>query len=233
MVRDRRDGDRRRPDPRRPRSSFYNAGVPTSDPHLRALAGLDLVAAGRPGLTVLEARRTVVVISRSRRPDREIHLDRCAIDDVPVVVRPSGGGAVVLSPGIVVANLVATQSAGLTTADVCFRRFGGCAADGLGALGVMGITIRGVSDLCLGERKVAGTALRLWRGLVLYQLSLLVDPDLGLFERYLPQPSREPGYRRGRGHEEFVTSLAQAGSAVASAEVEAALRDCFLPFVTG
>lgn len=138
-----------------------------------------------------------------------------------------------LSPGVVVVNLVATRSAGLSTPDVCFRRFGGCAAHSLGALGVMGITMRGVSDLCLGERKVAGTALRVWRGLVLYQLCLLVDSDLGLFERYLPQPSREPAYRRGRGHQEFVTSLAQAGCAVASAEVETALLDCYLPFIKG
>ncbi|NCO69160.1 MAG: hypothetical protein GW878_01375 [Acidobacteria bacterium] len=207
--------------------------MPTSDPHVRALVGLDLVAAGRPGLTVLEARRTVVVISRSRRPDREIFLDRCAADDVPVIVRPSGGGAVVLSPGVVVANLVTDRSAGHSMPDDCFRCFGACAVASLGALGVTGITMRGVCDLCLGQRKVAGTALRLWRGLVLYQLSLLVDPDPGLPERYLPHPSREPDYRRGRGHGEFLTSLAEVGCNIAAGEIETALRKSFLPFVSG
>ncbi len=42
-----------------------------------------------------------------------------------------------------------------------------------------------------------------------YQASLLVNPDLSLFERYLYYPPREPSYRRGRPHREFCTSLTE------------------------
>ena len=68
----------------------------TPDPHLTvpptaqalALAGVDLLSAAPPVIRVGEAREIVVVLSRSRDPGREVFLERCAEDSVPVVVRP-------------------------------------------------------------------------------------------------------------------------------------------------
>jgi lipoate-protein ligase A len=89
---------------------------------------------------------------------------------------------------------------------------------------VAGLEIRGISDLALGERKVAGSSLRLWQGWVLFQVSVLVDADVSLLERYLRAPSREPTYRRGRSHSEFVVTLRGAGLPVACSHVVEALR---------
>jgi lipoate---protein ligase len=192
--------------------------------HAQALAGLDLFANAVPALRVLPARERVVVVSRSRQPVEEIHLDRCVADRVPVVIRPSGGGAVVLAPGALTASIVAVPLGAAALPDREFRRFCGVVALALDACGVPDVVTRGVSDLCLGDRKIAGTSLRLWRGLVLFQLSLLIDMDLHLLERYLPMPSRQPEYRRGRGHHAFVTSLREAGSPVREEEVVRALE---------
>jgi lipoate-protein ligase A len=41
----------------------------------------------------------------------------------------------------------------------------------------------------------------------LYSATLLVDPDLDLVERYLAHPPREPEYRRGRPHRDFMGRL--------------------------
>ena len=90
------------------------------------------------------------------------------------------------------------------------------------------MTRQGTSDLTLGDRKIAGTSLRLWRGRVLFQVSVLVDPDLSLLDRYLPEPSRAPAYRAGRRHREFVTSLREAGVAVGRQAVAAALAAALL-----
>jgi lipoate-protein ligase A len=84
--------------------------------------------------------------------------------------------------------------------------------------------MRGISDLAIGDRKVAGSSLRLWRGRVLFQVSLLVDLDVGVLERYLRAPSREPDYRRGRTHRDFVVTLRDAGFAVTPDSVAAAVR---------
>ena len=192
--------------------------------HAQALAGLDLFANAVPALQVLPARECVVVVSRSRQPEREVHLDRCAADGVPVVIRPSGGGAVVLAPGAVAASMVAVPLGASSLPEREFRRFCGRVAQALEACGVPDVVMRGVSDLCLGDRKIAGTSLRLWRGLVLFQVSLLLDMDLHLLQRYLPMPSRQPDYRQDRGHLAFVTSLREAGSPVREEEVVRALE---------
>ncbi len=192
--------------------------------HARALAGTDLPGTPPPAVRVAEAREVVVVLSRSRDPGREVFLEKCVSDRVPVVVRPSGGGAVVLAPGVVVASVLGATGPGEQFPEPTFRRLCGAAAEALSACGVAGVRMRGVSDLCLGEWKIAGSSIRCWSAAVLFQISLLVAPDLALFERYLRHPSREPDYRRGRSHREFVTSLREAGFAVTADEVMSVLR---------
>ncbi len=173
---------------------------------------------------VEEAREIVVVLSRSRDPEREVFLDRCRADGVAVVVRPSGGGAVVLAPGVVAASVVVVADPRVRFPEPYFRSFCGAVGGALATCGVVGLEVRGTSDLTLGDRKVAGSSLRLWQGWVLFQVSVLVDADVGMLERYLRAPSREPAYRQGRPHREFVITLRAAGFGVGCAEVVEALH---------
>lgn len=70
------------------------------------------------------------------------------------------------------------------------------------------------------ERKVAGCALYMPRDFVLYLVSILVDPDFTDFEKYLAHPSKEPEYRSGRSHGDFLGSLAAlSGRPVKAAEM--------------
>ena len=78
---------------------------------------------------------------------------------------------------------------------------------GLDAAGFPGVRGDGVSDLVLDGRKVGGSCIYRTRGLVYYSTTLLTDPDLDLIHRYLPHPPREPGYRRGRAHRDFLGAL--------------------------
>ncbi len=184
-------------------------------PHLRRLAGLDLEGAAPPLVHVDLVAERAVVVSRSRTLAREVYLDRCRADGVPVVLRPSGGGAVVLAPGMAVASVLAARRPGEAFPDPIFRRFVGAVAAALRSCGAPRTVMRGISDLCIGDRKVAGSSLRLWQRTLLFQVSILVDPDLSLLDRYLPMPSRMPAYRQQRGHREFVTSLAACGCRIA------------------
>lgn len=203
--------------------------LPRPSPHAISLAGLDLPAAGPPKLRVEAAREVLVVLSRSRDPGREVHLNRCLADGVPVVVRPSGGGAVVLAPGVVTASLLLATPAGTTLPERYFRRFCGAVAGALVREDLPQVAIRGVSDLAVGDRKIAGTALRLWSGRVLFQISLLVDVDVQLFERYLAIPSRMPDYRRARPHRQFVTTLRAAGSGITVSRAQELLTAALAP----
>ena len=70
-----------------------------------------------------------------------------------------------------------------------------------------------MGDVAIDDLKVLGSSLYANREVALYQGSLLVDPDLDRIARYLPHPSREPDYRRGRSHAEFLTSLVRPATA--------------------
>jgi len=199
-------------------------GLPAPSAHALALAGVPLAGAQPPLVAVLVAAEVVVVVSRSRDPEREVHLAACRQDLVPVVQRPSGGGAVVLAPGVVVASALHATVPGSTLPDPYFAHFCAAVAGALGGCGVDGVRRDGTSDLCLGDRKIAGTSLRLWRSRVLFQVSVLVDPDLILLDRYLAEPTRAPAYRAGRRHREFVTSLHEAGFPVPRGAVATALH---------
>jgi len=196
----------------------------TPSVHALALAGWPLVEAEPPAVAALEAAEVVVVVSRSRDAAREVHLERCRRDGVSVVQRPSGGGAVVLAPGVVVASVLHAATAGLFP-EPHFARYCAAVAGALASCGVHGVARSGISDLCLGDRKVAGTSLRLWRSRALFQVSVLVDVDVSLLEHYLAEPTRAPAYRAGRSHREFVMTLREAGAAVTGAAVAAALRE--------
>ncbi len=186
----------------------------------------DLLTLPAPQVRALPVTEVAVVLPRSREPRREVYLERCERDHVPVVRRPSGGGAVVLAPGVVTVSALAPRTGAQHTSQL-FTRFGGLVAQALQQLGVPRLELRGVSDLCLGDRKVVGCSLRLLLHTVLFQASVLVDADLSLLERYLPFPSRAPAYRQGRPHRDFVTTLALVGYPRRAEDVARALHEVF------
>jgi lipoate-protein ligase A len=59
---------------------------------------------------------------------------------------------------------------------------------------------------------------------VYYSASLLVKPDVSLVERYLRHPPREPEYRRGRSHREFMGALGAAAGIEDGGSFERRLR---------
>ncbi|HEY8346315.1 MAG TPA: hypothetical protein VIL07_03470 [Symbiobacteriaceae bacterium] len=152
----------------------------------------------------------VACVLGAATPVSDVDLDRCAADGVPVYRRRGGGGAVVLSPG----NLIITACYEARQKFFPTHWIGSIAravALALQRVGIAGAAVRGLGDVAVGDRKVLGSSLYVTRQVALYQGSLLVDPDLELIPRYLPHPSREPDYRAGRSHRDFVTSLAREG----------------------
>jgi lipoate-protein ligase A len=157
-------------------------------------------------------------------PERDVDLALCAATDVPVYRRRGGGGAVVLSPG----NLVITAAypANLKRfASQWIIPIGEAVVRALQRVGVEGAAVRGLGDVAIGDRKILGASLYANREVALYQGSLLVDSDLSLIPAYLPHPSREPDYRRGRSHLEFVTTLRRTGWTGSIEDLKAALHE--------
>jgi len=164
---------------------------------------------GELGLRIYRPDETMVVLGRSSKPDVELHVDRILLDDVPIYRRPGGGCSVVLDPGNVVVAVVLPVP-GLTKTKEWYERCTQWMIDGLTKIGIEGVRKAGISDLAIGDRKIAGSAVYRAKGVFYYAVTLLVDPDLNLIPRYLTHPPIEPDYRGGRDHLDFVIALRDA-----------------------
>jgi lipoate-protein ligase A len=161
-----------------------------------------------PRLRIERFPATAIVLGHGSRPERELYLDRCRADEMPIFRRRGGGCAVVLDPGNLIVSLTLPLP-GLTGIRSAYDRITGWLISSLARVGVSGVHREGVSDLALEDRKIGGACIYRQRGLLHYTATLLIDPDIELAERYLPHPPREPAYRRGRSHRAFMGALAR------------------------
>jgi lipoate-protein ligase A len=175
---------------------------------------------------IYEAHRVEVVLGRSSTIEEDVNMETCADDEVPLSRRRGGGGTVVLSPGTVILSI-----AGRSKLQYHLREHMNAVnriiVDTLEKLGVDSPAIRGISDIALGMKKILGSSLYRRKDLILYQGSLLVNPDLSLIKRYLKQPRKQPAYRKDRSHEDFVTSLHNEGYDTTVDEIVETLREAF------
>jgi lipoate-protein ligase A len=176
----------------------------------------DLVEAtrsdGQARLRVYRLPRPTVVLGRGSKPEIELELEACVADGVPILRRRGGGCSVVVDPGNVIIS-VSLRVAGIGGSLQCFEEITRWIATALASAGFDGVHREAPSDLALGGRKVGGACIYRARDLLHYSATLLVEPDVGLMERYLRHPPREPAYRRGRRHADFVASLGGPGDA--------------------
>jgi lipoate-protein ligase A len=165
---------------------------------------------GQPRVRVYPWQGVAVVIGRGGKQHLELDCAAIARDGVTLFRRPGGGCAVVLDPGNVILSLALPLPGvgGITSA---FAAISTWLAGNLARVGVPGVRQEGVSDLAIQIdsqfRKIGGSCVYRTRGLLYYSTTLLVDPDLDLVERYLPHPPREPDYRAGRKHRDFMGRL--------------------------
>jgi lipoate-protein ligase A len=157
-------------------------------------------------LRLWESPSLVVVVGRSGVISNEVEQEACAADGVAVLQRDSGGGAVLLGPGCISYSLLLSleRHPELRNVRLSYRLILGCLAR---ALAVPGLEIRGVSDLAIGGRKVSGNAQRRGRQALLHHGTLLYEFESRWVERYLKQPPRQPDYRCGRCHSDFLGNL--------------------------
>ena len=162
-----------------------------------------------PQLLIWELNTYAVVLGYSRAEQVDADMTKCAEDHVPVVRRRSGGGTVLLGPGCMCYSLAMPfagqahlQDIGSTNRWVLQR-----VASALSSNCSEVITVSGVSDLTVSDRKIGGSAQRRTRDGVLWHGTLLYDFDLTRIARYLREPDRQPEYRERRRHGEFVRNL--------------------------
>jgi lipoate-protein ligase A len=188
---------------------------------------LDATEAVGGALEVLrfwESPAPFVVLGIGNRVAEEVDIEACRALGVPVLRRCSGGGTVLQGPGCLnyalVLRIAESGSLAGITGTNCFvmERH----RQALAALVHEPVTVRGVTDLALGDRKFSGNAQRRRRHSLLFHGTFLLDYDEALVQRALRLPPRQPDYRAGRSHTEFLTRLP-----VTRDTIKAALRQAW------
>jgi lipoate-protein ligase A len=176
----------------------------------------------RESLRLWELPKPAVVIGRSSRVEGEVRREACRRAGIPILRRASGGAAIVAGPGCLMYSLVLSYQLrpAYRWIDHAHRGVLGHIAAALNSL-VPSIRHEGTSDLAMAGRKISGNSMRCRRTHLLYHGTLLYDFPLELVERCLPRPPREPDYRQGREHGEFIANLPASPEAMREAIVAA------------
>ncbi len=159
-----------------------------------------------------EPRQAFVVVGYSNSVRTEVDLAACRRRKIPVLRRCSGGGTVLQAPGCLNYSLVLQidrhgELTGLTETNRFVMERHRAMIEHLLGETAGAVTFDGHTDLALAGRKFSGNAQRRKRRTVLFHGCFLLAADLGLIAEVLRFPSRQPAYRRGRSHAEFLVNL--------------------------
>lgn len=153
-----------------------------------------------------------VVMGHSEREEQVIDTAACTHLGVEIVRRVTGGGSVLQTGGVLNYSLVMPDP-GILDLARGFRYGTDLLVELLRMCGITGQPA-GTSDIVVGDRKISGNAqARRWHALLVHG-TLLVDFDLDLATAVLRHPVREPAYRGGRPHREFLVTLADLGCGI-------------------
>lgn len=159
-----------------------------------------------------EAEAPFVVLGYANKAALEVN----ASANIPVFRRCTGGGSVVQARGCLNYSLVlpilATAELTSITQTNCFimKRH----RQAIAPLVRGEVTVEGHTDLALDARKFSGNSQRRKNRWLLFHGTFLLQCDFGLIAKVLLPPPREPAYRKGRQHSDFLTSLGLSPNAV-------------------
>ena len=154
--------------------------------------------------------KTYIVLGASNNPEDSLHIENVKNDKITVLKRPSGGQTVMLTPNNLVISAVFFDRK-TTHPNAVFSEINNLIISGLEDLGMKNVHMKGISDIAIDDKKIAGSAIYRNKDGLLYHAVLNLGETSDTFEKYLKHPTKEPDYRNGRSHSEFVTSLREKG----------------------
>ena len=148
-----------------------------------------------------------IILGRSNAVDVEVLKEKASLENVDITTRSSGGGTVVLGPGCLCYSLFIPTS--LTEYNSISKTNKFVMNELKNALEneMENIHVKGVTDLCFGDKKFSGNAQRRLKYNILFHGTFLYNFNLKLISNLLQHPSKEPHYRLKRSHENFVTNI--------------------------
>lgn len=150
--------------------------------------------------------KTYIVLGRANKAEDSVYIKTAQENNVEILKRPSGGESVILSSKTIVISVKLTIKNYLNTHKY-FKIINKQIISALHNLGIKNLNMKGISDISIGEMKILGSSIYRKSDTLFYHAVLNVSESTKEIEKYLKHPEREPDYRIGRSHNEFVTSL--------------------------
>lgn len=152
----------------------------------------------------------LIILGRSNNPEEALNIDEVKNDNIKVYKRPSGGQSVILTSNTLVISVKVKIDNELNTQKY-FKEINDKIMDALSSFGVKNLSMKGISDISIGNKKILGSSIYLRKNTLFYHAVLNISESVDVISRYLKHPSKEPDYRKGRSHKEFITSLIAEG----------------------
>jgi lipoate-protein ligase A len=155
-----------------------------------------------------EWQQPAVVLGSGSILTQDVNEAACRVDDVPIVRRSSGGGTVLLGPGCLCFSLILAYDRTPLVREIrpsyCYILERN--REALGGI-LPNLELAGTSDLAAGGRKSSGNSQQRKRHHLLHHGTVLYGFDISRASRYLHMPVRQPDYRHGRDHTNFLCNL--------------------------
>jgi len=163
-----------------------------------------------------------VVVGYANRVSTEVNVPACAEANVGIFRRCSGGGAVLQGKGCLnyalILRIAENSPTGcISTANRFIMERNRAGIESAIRHRRPAISVRGHTDLAIGDSKFSGNSQRRRKNFLLFHGTFLLDFNLPLVGQLLRMPSKEPDYRRRRGHGEFLANLNLSPAIVKSA----------------
>ena len=154
--------------------------------------------------------KTYIILGASNKAEDAVVESLAVRDNIPVMKRRTGGQTVMLTPNNLIISAVITDESVMKPKDV-FNNFNDMIIGAIEKDHFEKFSTRGISDIALGEKKIMGSSMYRGKGKLFYHAVLNFNEPPSTFQKYLKHPSKEPDYRKGRNHDEFVTTLKDTG----------------------
>jgi lipoate-protein ligase A len=100
-----------------------------------------------------------------------------------------------------------------------FKLINNAIIEALSCLGIEHLGNKGISDISIGKKKILGSSIYRKQQILFYHAVLNISEPVENISLYLKHPKKEPDYRLGRSHDEFVTSLVEEGYHITLADL--------------
>ncbi len=155
--------------------------------------------------------KTYLILGQSNKAETSLNMEAVMADNIDVFKRPSGGETVILTPEMLVIGISFAVDS-LKNPKQYFLQINNRIIDCLSRQSIKNLSQKGISDIAISEKKILGSSIYRRPGRVFYHAVLNVSEDISIISKYILHPAKEPDYRKGRPHSDFVTSIKESGN---------------------